>query len=203
MSKRVAIYARVSTRDRNQDPENQLRELREWCRASGYEVFKEYIEHESGRKSVTDRPVLNQLFEDGSKKKFDLVLVWALDRFSRAGMTDTVMQLERLGNMGLYFHSYTEPLISTENPLVRDILIAVYASLAQQEAVRMSERVKAGLEKAKDNGVKLGRPSKSDVVADRVRELAQTDMSIRKIAYEVEMPASTIAPLVKEVRSRG
>ena len=83
---RVAIYARVSTEDRGQDPENQLRELRAWCASAGHVIVHEYVEHESGRKGAEKRRAFGQLFEDASRRKFDLVLFWALDRFSREGM---------------------------------------------------------------------------------------------------------------------
>jgi DNA invertase Pin-like site-specific DNA recombinase len=83
---RIAIYARVSTTDKGQDPENQLSELREWCRNSGHTITREYVDHETGGKGTVKRKQFAALFEDAAKKKFDLVLFWALDRFSREGM---------------------------------------------------------------------------------------------------------------------
>jgi DNA invertase Pin-like site-specific DNA recombinase len=83
---RVAIYARVSTNDKGQDPENQLRELRAWCANSGHTIAHEYVEHETGGKGAERRKQFAALFEDAAKRKFDCVLFWALDRFSREGM---------------------------------------------------------------------------------------------------------------------
>jgi DNA invertase Pin-like site-specific DNA recombinase len=83
---RVAIYARVSTDEKGQDPENQLRELRAWCASSGHTITQEYVEHESGRKGADKRKQFAALFDDAAKRKFDLVLFWALDRFSREGI---------------------------------------------------------------------------------------------------------------------
>ena len=87
---RIAIYARVSTDDKGQDPENQLRQLRQWCANAGHELIREYVDHESGRKGVNGRKQFAALFEDAHKRKFDCVLFWALDRFTREGMVPTI-----------------------------------------------------------------------------------------------------------------
>jgi DNA invertase Pin-like site-specific DNA recombinase len=155
---RVAIYARVSTADKGQDPENQLRELRTWCANSGHTVVREYVEHESGRAGADKRKQFAALFEDASKRKFDCVLFWALDRLSREGMTKTIAHLQRLNSYGVSFHSYTEPHLATDNELVRNILLALLSSLAKVEAQKISERTKAGMARARANGVKIGRP---------------------------------------------
>jgi DNA invertase Pin-like site-specific DNA recombinase len=155
---RVAIYARVSTDDRGQCPENQLIALREWCARSGHEVAGEYVEHESGRKGTEHRRQFARLFEDAHRRQFDLVLFWALDRFSREGMVATIMHLQRLTVCGVNFHSYTEPHLATDNELSRNILLAVLSSLAKVEAQKISERTKAGLERARRRGAKIGRP---------------------------------------------
>ena len=155
---RVAIYARVSTADKGQDPENQLRELRAWCANSGHTISREYVEHESGRKGADLRKELAALFADAAKRKFDCVLFWALDRFSREGMAQTIVHLQRLTSYGVTFHSYTEPHLATDNELVRNILLALLSSLAKVEAQKISERTKAGMVKAKTKGTRIGRP---------------------------------------------
>src|SRR5882757_5064948 len=104
---RIAIYARVSTNDKGQDPENQLRELRAWCANAGHQVVHEYIDQESGRKGAHKRKHFAALFDDAAKRKFDCVLFWALDRFTREGMATTVAYLQRLAEHGVSFHSYT------------------------------------------------------------------------------------------------
>jgi DNA invertase Pin-like site-specific DNA recombinase len=155
---RVAIYARVSTLDKGQDHENQLRELRVWCRNSGHTIAREYVEHESGRKGTDKRKQFAALFEDAAKRKFDCVLFWALDRFSREGMAQTIGHLQRLTSYGVTFHSYTEPHLATDNELVRNILLALLSSLAKVEAQKISARTKAGMARARAKGVKIGRP---------------------------------------------
>ena len=102
---RVAIYARVSTDDKGQNPENELRELRAWCRNAGHTIVREYVEAESGRKGAEKRKQFASLFDDAAKRKFDCVLFWALDRFSREGMVQTIVHLQRLASYGVSFHS--------------------------------------------------------------------------------------------------
>jgi DNA invertase Pin-like site-specific DNA recombinase len=155
---RVAIYARVSTDDKGQDPENQLRELRAWCANAGHAVIGEYVDYESGRKGAERRKQFAALFDDAAKRKFDCVLFWALDRFSREGMAQTIAHLQRLASYGVSFHSYSEAHLATDNELVRNVLLALLSSLAKVEAQKISERTKAGMARAKANGIRIGRP---------------------------------------------
>jgi DNA invertase Pin-like site-specific DNA recombinase len=155
---RVAIYARVSTDDKGQDPQNQLTELRAWCTAAGHTISREYVDHESGRKGADKRKQFATLFDDAAKRKFDCVLFWALDRFSREGMAQTIIHLQRLSSYGIGFHSYTEAHLATDNELVRNILLALLSSLAKVEAQKISERTKAGMARAKAKGMRIGRP---------------------------------------------
>jgi DNA invertase Pin-like site-specific DNA recombinase len=136
---RIAIYARVSTDDKGQDPENQLRQLRAWCASAGHEIVHEYIDKESGRKGTNGRKQFAALFEGAHRRQFDCVLFWALDRFTREGMVPTIMYLQRLAGYGVGFHSYSEPHLSTDDELVRGILLALLASLGEaggQEDIR-------------------------------------------------------------------
>jgi DNA invertase Pin-like site-specific DNA recombinase len=160
---RIGIYARVSTDDRGQDPENQLRQLRDWCASAGHDIAYEYIDRESGRKGVNGRKQFAALFEDAHRRKFDCVLFWALDRFTREGMVPTIMHLQRLASYGVGFHSYTEAHLATDNELVRNILLALLASLAKVEAQKISERTRAGMARARARaraqGKRIGRPT--------------------------------------------
>jgi DNA invertase Pin-like site-specific DNA recombinase len=155
---RVAIYARVSADDKGQDPENQLRELRDWVINSGDVISREYVDYDSGRKGAEKRKQFAALFDDAAKRKFDCALFWALDRFSREGMARTIIHLQRLSSYGVAFHSYTEPHLATDNELVRNILLALLSSLAKVEAQKISERTRAGMSRARAKGVKIGRP---------------------------------------------
>jgi DNA invertase Pin-like site-specific DNA recombinase len=155
---RVAIYARVSTDDKGQDSENQLAELRAWCAAAGHTITLEYVDHETGRKGAEKRKQFATLFDDAAKRKFDCVLFWALDRFSREGMAQTIIHLQRLSSYRIAFHSYTEPHLATDNELVRNVLLALLSSLAKVEAQKISDRTKAGMARARAKGIKIGRP---------------------------------------------
>ena len=177
MAMRVAIYARVSTDDKGQDPENQLRQLRQWCERMGYPVVREYVEHESG-KGVEYRRKLAEMFADGARRDFDLLLVWSLDRLSREGMAATVMHLQRLASHGVAFRSFTEEHLSTENELVRNVLLAVLASLAKLEREKISQRTKAGLERARDGET----PRAAEIQQCRYREAAPCPGHWRQLA---------------------
>src|SRR5882757_299656 len=124
----VAIYARVSTDDKGQNPENQLLQLRAWCKRMGYPLVREYVEHENGGKSAECRKQLAVMFTGAARREFDVLLVWSLDRFSREGMAATVGHLQRLSSHGVSFRSFTEEHLSTGNELVRNILLATLAS---------------------------------------------------------------------------
>jgi DNA invertase Pin-like site-specific DNA recombinase len=175
---RIAIYARVSTEDRGQDPENQLRELRTW--ANGHTIVQEYVDRESGR--TAKRPAFTELFDDAAKHRFDLVLFWSLDRFSREGMVPTIIHLQRLASFGVAFHSYTEAHLSTDNELVRNILLALLASLAKVEAQKISERTKAGMARAKAKGKRIGRPTLSRDIREEISERTASGMAPVAIA---------------------
>jgi DNA invertase Pin-like site-specific DNA recombinase len=174
---RIAIYARVSTDDKGQDPENQLRELRAWCSNSGYTIIQEYIDRQSGRRGADKRQQFAALLEGAARRKFDCVLFWALDRFSREGTAQTI------ASYGVAFHSYTEPHLSTDNELVRNVLLALLSSLAKLEAQKISERTRAGMARAKAKGIKIGRPKLGLEIRQKIAQRAakgQTPYAIAK-----------------------
>jgi DNA invertase Pin-like site-specific DNA recombinase len=189
---RVAIYARVSTDNKGQDPENQLRQLRLWCQRMGYPVVAEYVEHESGGKGAEQRKEYARLFADAARRDFDMVLVWALDRFTRNGMAATVVDLQRLGSYGVSFHSYTEEHLSTDNELVRNILLATLASLAKLEREKISQRTKAGLEHARAKGKRLGRPPLSQRTQVRLMAALDTGKSWHAVSVATSVPYTTV-----------
>jgi DNA invertase Pin-like site-specific DNA recombinase len=190
---RVAIYARVSTSDKGQDPENQLRELRAWCVNSGHTVAQEYVEHETGGRGGDKRKQFAALFGDAAKRKFDLVLFWALDRFSREGMAQTIGHLQRLNSYGVSFHSYTEPHLATDNELVRNILLALLSSLAKVEAQKISDRTKAGMARAKAKGIKAGRPRLGIELRQKIAQRAAKGETTYAIAKALGIDRHTAA----------
>jgi DNA invertase Pin-like site-specific DNA recombinase len=198
---RVAIYARVSTDYKGQDPENQLRELRAWAVNSGHTITGEYVDYESGRKGAERRKEFAALFGDAAKRKFDLVVFWALDRFSREGMTQTIIHLQRLSSYGVGFHSYTEAHLATDNELVRNILLALLSSLTKVEAQKISERTKAGMARAKAEGVKIGRPRLAAELRYEIARRAAKGETSYAIAKALRTDRHTAAKYLSSVTS--
>ena len=163
---RIALYSRVSTRDGRQDTENQLTQLREFAAKQDWQIIAEYVDHASGSRS--DREQFQKMFADASRRKFDLVLFWSLDRLSREGVLETLQHLQRLTGYGVGWRSYTEQFLDSVGPF-RDAVLAILACLAKQERIRISERTRAGLDVARAKGKRLGRPT---VAVDTARVLA-------------------------------
>ena len=189
---RAAVYARVSTDDGSQDPESQLRQLRAWCEASGHVIVTEYVDQVSGAKGADKRPQLAAMLDAAHRRQFDILLVWALDRLSREGMVPTIMHLQRLAAAGITLHSYTEPLLSTDNEMIRDIVLAVMASLAKMERQKISERTKAGLERARAKGKRLGRAPFSDNDRMKLRMALDAGMSWHAASAATRIAYSTL-----------
>src|SRR6267143_4701990 len=127
---KIALYARVSTKDKGQDTENQLVQLREFAAKQGWTISREYVDRETGSKS--DRAEFQRMFEDASKRKFDLLLFWALDRLSREGVLQTLQHLNRLDSYGVCYKSYTEQFFDSCGAF-KDVVLAIMATLAKQE----------------------------------------------------------------------
>ena len=154
-NKKIAVYVRVSTG--KQDADNQIKDLRAYADSKGYEIYGLYEDTASG--SSTKRPQFNQMFEDAHKAKFNLVLFWALDRFSRRGTLYTLTKLKELEGLGIGWHSYREPYFSSLGQF-KDVVLSIMATLAKIERQRISERTKAGLAMAKARGAPIGKRGK-------------------------------------------
>jgi len=180
---KAALYARVSTKDGRQDTENQLIQLREYCANQGWEIAGEYVDHETG--GTSKRLRFQQMFVDASRRKFDLVLVWALDRLTREGVAETFEYIKRLTTHGVQFVSFREEHFRTTGP-AGELMIAVAAWIAEQERVRRSERAKAAIMKLRREGrtEHLGRPRKV-VDHTRAQRLRAEGWSLGKIAAEL------------------
>src|SRR5712664_3554889 len=152
---KIALYARVSTKDKGQETENQLVQLREFASKQGWQIIREYIDRETG--GTSDRAEFQAMFADASRRKFDLVLFWSLDRLSREGVLETLQHLNRLTSYGVNYRSFTEQYFDSCG-IFKDAVISILATIAKQERIRISERVKAGLERARTRGKRLGRP---------------------------------------------
>jgi DNA invertase Pin-like site-specific DNA recombinase len=155
---RCAIYARVSTVD--QSLENQLSQLREFALRCGWEIAHVFTDEASAKNC--NRPGFHSMMEHASRRQFDVLLFWALDRLTREGLRKTIYYLQRLDDVGVTFRSFTEQYLDTCG-IFRDVVIGLMATLAQQERIRISERTKAGLARIRSRGKKLGRPRLEDL----------------------------------------
>jgi DNA invertase Pin-like site-specific DNA recombinase len=183
---KAAIYCRVSTKDKGQETANQAIQLREYAARMGWEIVEEYTDTASAKNG--ERSAFKRLFDDASKRRFDVVLVWALDRLTRAGVYETFDYVRRLTSYGVEFESYTEAHFRTTGP-AGELMLAVAAWIAQQERLRLSERTKAGLQRAQRQGKTLGRkPVKVD--SARVTELRAAGKSFTEIARALRVSRS-------------
>ncbi len=196
---RVAIYGRVST-DKGQDIELQLKDLRAYAQARGWEIYDEYRdEGESGAKD--QRPELNRLLNDMRKRKIDVVLTWKLDRFGRS-LKWLVNTLEELKNLGVQFVSYTENLdFSTPAGRAMANLIGVFAEF-ERDLIR--ERVRAGIRNAKAKGKPIGRRSLIDSgLLCTIRDMRGKGETIRAIAKQLNVSPSLVHKTLKILRQES
>ena len=191
--KHVVIYARCSTRD--QETDNQLRQLREYARQQGWTVLEEVVDIGSGSKGRAERQGLERLFTLAHQRRMDLVLFWALDRFSREGSRQTIGYLSQLESMGVGFHSFSEPYLSTLG-VFSDCIIALLSALAKQERIRIGERTKAGLERAKASGKRLGRPSTVAERSQEAKRLKGEGLSMRQVGERMGVSRSRAHQLI-------
>jgi DNA invertase Pin-like site-specific DNA recombinase len=189
---KVALYLRVSTD--KQETENQAVELRDFAAKQGWQITREYCDFESGAKA--DRAAFKQMFEDASRRKFDLVLFWALDRLSREGVLQTLTYLNRLESYGIGFRSYTEQFFDSCGPF-KDAVIGIMATLAKQERIKRSERTRAGLARVKASGRVLGRPKSIKATAGDVACLRAAGRSYRAIGSELGISLRSVQRLAR------
>ncbi|HUD56972.1 MAG TPA: recombinase family protein [Terracidiphilus sp.] len=191
---RVAIYCRVSTKDKGQDTANQLRQLKAFAAQQNWTVVRVYEETASGRKGESGREALREVFKEAAKRRWDLLLFWSLDRLSREGAFQTMKYLNRLTEFGIGYRSYCEEYINTTG-IFGDVLIALLSTLGKQEAIRVSERTKAGLERARAQGRTGGRP-RASITTEQVRLLHEAGKSLNIIAAELGVGKSTVHRLL-------
>jgi len=195
---RVAFYARVSTKDKGQDTENQLRQLRQFADTQGWTVTAEYVDRATGKRS--DRDQFQKMFAAASRREFDILLFWSLDRLSREGVVETLNHLQRLTSYGVNYRSFTEQYLDSTG-IFKEAVIGILAAVAKQERVRLSERTVAGLQRAKAQGRVGGRPRVDDnpKTMFALRRLRKQGRSIRQIAAELAVSPGTVAKLVRDI----
>jgi len=201
---RVALYARVSTAKCNQcgkpytdheghdhefhgqDPEVQLRELREHCDRRSWQLVGEYVDRVTG--STDSRPELNRLMADAQRRRFDILAVWKFDRFARS-VSHLLRALETFQALGIEFVSLSEN-VDTSTPTGK-MVFTVLGAVAELERSLIAERVRAGLRHARAKGVRLGRP-RVFVSESRIDALRASGSSWRAIAKELGVALGTL-----------
>jgi len=190
---RVALYARVSTSSGHQDPEMQLRELREYALRRGWQIFEEFVDRGvSGGKA--SRPALNRLTTDACQRKFDAVLVWKLDRFGRS-LRHLVNSLAELEALGIAFISLRDNL-DLSTPTGR-LMFQLLAAMAEFEHSLIQERVKAGMRHARAKGKRIGRP-RVFVSESKVEQLRASGASWRDVAKKLGVGVGTVRRSVQQ-----
>jgi DNA invertase Pin-like site-specific DNA recombinase len=179
-----------------QDPEMQLRELREYAKHRELVIIDEYIDRMTGSKD--SRPALNRLMADACQRRFDAVLVWKLDRFGRS-LRHLVNAIAELEALGVAFISFRDNLDLT-TPSGR-LMFQIIGAMAEFERALIQERVRAGLRNAKAKGKKLGRP-RAIVNIEEIAELREQGLSWARITDQTGTSEGTAQRVVAAVRSK-
>ena len=162
---KVALYARVSLDEgvddrRYQEPENQLEPLRAWAKARGWEIFAEYVDRASG--ADPNRPRLKEMLQAAMMLRFQNILVWKFDRFSREPLFVVAGRIQKLRDRGVGLKSLTEEWLDTgQENMMGDVVVSMMAWAAAYERKKISDRTKAGIQRRRNLGKwKGGRPRK-------------------------------------------
>jgi len=177
---KVCLYARVSLEEgdkndrRYQEPENQLEPLREWAKQQGWTIIKEYIDRGSG--ADPNRKEFRQMIQDAMMLRFQTIIVWKLDRFSREPMSIVVGRIQGLRERKIGIKSMTESWLNTseDNPM-SDLVMAIMAWAAGEERRKISERTKAGIARKRAKGEwKGGRPKGTPSISSNNKGVQDT-----------------------------
>jgi DNA invertase Pin-like site-specific DNA recombinase len=195
MQKRAAIYVRVSTD--KQTVENQLRELRQITDRRGWQVVEEYHDAGiSGAKGRKDRPGLDRMLQDAQRRRFDVVMAWAIDRMGRSliDLLGTVQTLETCG-VDLYLDQQS---IDTTTPAGK-LMFQITGAFAEFERSIIRQRVNAGLKRARDAGKQLGRPRIDPALEKRIQRQLQAGKGMLSVAKEYGVGTGTVQRIAREM----
>jgi len=194
MSNRAAIYVRVSTD--KQTVENQARELRQIAERRGWKVVEQYSDAGiSGSKGRDGRPGLDLMLNDAKRRKFDVVMAWAIDRLGRSlvDLLHTIQELEAAG-VDLYLDQQS---IDTTTPMGK-LMFQVTGAFAEFERSMIRQRVHAGLKRAVEAGKTLGRPRISEKLEKRIQDQLRAGKGILKVAHEVGVGHGTVERIARD-----
>ena len=151
----------------------------------------------SGGKGIDERPGLDKVFQLAHKKAFDVLLFWSLDRLSREGSRKTIQYLTQLDDYGVAWHSFTEQYLSSMG-VFSDCIISLLSALAKQEKIRIGERTKAGLTRARLNGKRLGRPRTAGERVTKAIVMREKGLSFAQIGRELGVSRVRAFQMIKE-----
>jgi DNA invertase Pin-like site-specific DNA recombinase len=195
MQKRAAIYVRVSTD--KQTVENQVAALRQIAERRGWEVVEQYSDSGiSGAKGRDGRPGLDQMLKDAQRRKFDVIMAWAIDRLGRSlvDLLGTIQTLEASG-VDLYLDQQS---IDTTTPAGK-LMFQVCGAFAEFERGMIRQRVHAGLKRAVAQGKQLGRPRIDPALEKRIQAHLRGGKGIRKVARECDVGTGTVQRIADEM----
>jgi DNA invertase Pin-like site-specific DNA recombinase len=184
---RVAVYTRVSTSQQSDDA--QLQELVALCSRSGWKVVRTYRETISGTKGVDQRPQLKSLLQEARQRQFDKIVVWSADRLARS-MRHLVTVLGELNDCGIQIFSYRQG-IDTSTPMGA-MLWQFLGIFAEFEHGIRRERQAAGIARAKQKGVRFGRPPVPPLKRREIIQLRQQGLAINKIARQLRVGTGSV-----------
>src|SRR5580704_8845616 len=193
--RRAALYLRVSTDGQTVD--NQRLALEAVCEQRGWQVVQVYSDNGvSGAKGRNQRPGLDALLKDASRGRFDVVMAWALDRLGRSllDLLDTLGELEAAG-VALVLH---EQAIDTTTPAGR-MFFQVTGAFAEFERAMIRSRVRAGLERARARGVRLGRPRTGAKIEAVIRSRLARGEGVEKVAKAIGVGNGTVSRIKGEM----
>jgi len=196
---KIGLYARVSTKDKDQNPENQLMKLKEFCKNKGWD-YKEYVDYASGKDP--NRPELKKMMQDLENDEIAGILVLRLDRFGRS-VSNILENIKKIKDKGKFFIAIDQGIsINYEgNQAMNDFLITILSAVAEFERNLISERVKDGIERAKKQGIKIGRKSvleKKGISIQDLKKLREQGYSYRQIAIRTGIKFSTIYKILNQ-----
>jgi DNA invertase Pin-like site-specific DNA recombinase len=198
---RAAYYLRVSTE--SQELENQRAEIVPFIENRGWRLVDSFEDSMSGRKTDKDRPGFAAMLKAAHQRKFDIIVFWALDRLTREGTRATLNYLQRLESKGVGYVSYQEQWLDSTGPF-KDVMVSMFATLAKQETLRISERTLAGLRIARSKGIRLGRPPLPEATILHVLTLnRENDLGARRIAKQTAIPLGTVNAILTKERKKS
>jgi len=191
---KVALYARVSRADKDQDPENQLLKLREYAKRMNWEVYAEYKDFASG--AAPSRPQLDKLLGEGRARHYDVILIVRLDRLARS-TKQLLTILEDLDRFGVALVCSDQD-IDMKSPTGK-LLFTVLGAVAELELDLIRERTKDGLARARAQGKRLGRPPKPEMT-EEILHLRAQGLSLRNIGVQLGMSHQSVKQRLRRAR---